>query len=38
MIMNDFMIGAILGSIVTLAVEFVVLIAIALKLDKNKKK
>ena len=36
--MNDFMIGAILGSIVTLAVEFVVLIAVALKLDKKKKK
>ena len=38
MIMSDFMIGAIFGSIVMLAVEFVVLIAIALKLDKKKKK
>ena len=38
MIMSDFMIGAIFGSIAMLAVEFVVLIAIALKLDKNKKK
>lgn len=36
--MNDFMIGAICGSIAMLAVEFVVLIAIALKLDKSKKK
>lgn len=36
--MNDFMIGSICGSIVMLAVEFVVLIAVAIKLDKNKKK
>ena len=36
--MNDFMIGAICGSISMLAVEFGVLIAVALKLDKSKKK
>lgn len=36
--MSDFMIGAICGSVVMLAVEFIVLIAVALKLDKNKKK
>ena len=36
--MSDFIIGVICGSIVMLAVEFVVLIVIALKLDKNKKK
>ena len=38
MIMSDFMIGAIFGNIAMLAVEFVALIAIALKLDKRKKK
>lgn len=36
--MSDFMISAIFGSIAILAVEFVVLIAVALKLDKRKKK
>ena len=36
--MNDFMIGAIFGSIAMLAVEFVVLIFIALKLDKQQEK
>ena len=36
--MNDFMIGAIFGSIAMLAVEFVVLIAVALKLDKQQEK
>ena len=36
--MIDFLIGTICGSISMLAVEFVVLIAIALKLDKSKKK
>ena len=38
MIMSDFLIGTICGSIAMLAVEFVVLIVVALKLDKNKKK